>query len=138
MEGARAREAKCSARGKRSVHAAKGPGTRARGATVRTRGEGWTRGASTGATRDSDARESVRPKMAVPAKRALSPKASLPNSPPQSSHSRPAVAGRRGLQLDLGVDFQALIIVRWVRTGMVSLAQDKRRSIENVLPILGS
>jgi hypothetical protein len=50
MEGARARGAKRSARGKRSVYAAKGPGARARGATVRTTGEGRMRCGSASAT----------------------------------------------------------------------------------------
>ena len=61
MEGACARGAQRRARGKRSVYAAKGPCARARGATVRTWGEGRVRGAATGATRDADARASVRP-----------------------------------------------------------------------------
>lgn len=61
MEGARAREAKRGARGKRSVYAAKGPGGRARGATVRTEGEERKRGRCTGAPGDADARASGRP-----------------------------------------------------------------------------
>jgi hypothetical protein len=71
MEGARAREAQRSARGKRSVYAAKGPGARARGATVRTRGEGRMRGAATGATRDVDARARGRPMTSARTTRAL-------------------------------------------------------------------
>jgi hypothetical protein len=66
MEGARARKEKRSARGRRSVYAAKGPGASARGATVRTTGEGRMRGATTGATRDTDARASVRPQVQCP------------------------------------------------------------------------
>jgi len=61
MEGARARQAQRGARGKRSVYAAKGPGARARGATVRTKGKGRLRGTDNGAQRDVDARESARP-----------------------------------------------------------------------------
>jgi hypothetical protein len=66
MEGARARQAQRGARGKRSVYAAKGPGARARGATVRTMGEGRLRGTATGATRDADARVRVRPQVQCP------------------------------------------------------------------------
>jgi hypothetical protein len=107
MEGARAREAKRSARGKRSVYAAKGPCARARGATVRTRGERRVRGIATGATRDSDARASVRPDD---------------QCPQAGTRESPAISARRltrdARDVTFGDALSTILLDMWAREGV--------------------
>lgn len=95
MEGARARQAKRGARGKRSVYAAKGPCARARDATVRTTGERRMRGHHR--RRDEGCGRSRKRASAGPAP---APRALIPGS--QSRSERPPLTNGDVTALDIG------------------------------------